>query len=183
MLRKGMSNIAAYCVRGWDRNAGAFLPSLREGVKMKTQQQAAFDHFWKQVWPTCRRIQKKSAADQWARIPAELYETIYAAVERQKKLPSWNTGDCKFIPYPHRWLRDRRWEDEISLPEDTDIEQLIEALQQNSSVPPDFPAHILDRFRKMCQRMRWNWPLVHQWFVMASDATAEKVRKEYSATE
>ena len=147
---------------------------------MKPEQQAAFDKFWKEHWPKCRRIDKKKAQDVWSRIAPDLYSKIYASVDRQKKQPSWNTGDCKFIPYPHRWLRDRRWEDEIALPEDKDADVLIEALQKNSSVPHGFPKHIMDRLRKMCEAKRTNWPLLHHQ-LCKDECLAEKIKSDYLA--
>jgi hypothetical protein len=147
----------------------------------KEKQLEAFEAFWKDHWPKCRRLDKKKAADQWMKISPERYPVIMAALARQKKQASWNTGDCKFVPYPHRWLRDRRWEDEISLPEDKDAETLVEALGRNESVPPDFPRDIMVRFRSMCARMRWTWPLLHAW--LAKDpAMAEQIKKEYLTT-
>lgn len=148
---------------------------------MKAEQQAGFDKFWKEHWPACRRIEKKKAADIWARIPVALYAAIYAAVDRQKKLPGWSTGDCKFVPYAYRWLRDRRWEDEVSLPEDKDVEILIGALTCNGSVPPDFPKHIMARFRKLCERQRVNWPLLHHRLDTDPDV-GEKIKADYLAT-
>lgn len=134
---------------------------------MKADQQKAFDKFWNEHWPKCRRKDKKKTMDQWARIAPELYETLYAAVDRQKKQPSWNKDDCAFIPYPHRWLRDRRWEDEVTLPEDKDAEVLIAELKLHRTMPPELPREIADRFRRMCARVRGtcmapcNWPEFH----------------------
>ncbi len=149
---------------------------------MKPEQQAGFDKFWKEHWPKCRRKERKKAAAEWAKISPALYDTIYAAIERQKKQPSWNKDDCAYIPYPHRWLKGCRWEDEIALPEDRDAELLLTALLLNSSVPHDFPQHIMDRFRKMCVEQHWNWPMLHE-LLQGPKVHAEQVRKVYLATE
>lgn len=148
---------------------------------MKPEQQAGFDKFWKEHWPKCRRKAKPQAAAQWTKISPALYPVIYAAVDRQKKQSSWNKDDCAFIPYPHRWLRDRRWEDEISLPEDKDAEILIEALRAGNYAPQGFPAHILHRYQRMCQRKSWNWPLLH--YRINNNGAAEEIKKAYLATE
>ena len=145
---------------------------------MKPQQQAAFDKFWRDHWPECRRKNKKQAADQWARIAPGQYPAIIAALERQKKQPAWNTGDCKFIPYAFRWLRDRRWEDEISLPEDKDADLLVEALTSHASAPPDFPKRIMNRFRKMCSLRRTNWPALHCQ-LWKDDSVGGKIKRDY----
>jgi hypothetical protein len=149
---------------------------------MKPEQQKAFDKFWKECWPKCRRKEKKKAADQWAKIASDMYGVIYSAVERQKKQPSWKKEDCSFIPYPHRWLRGQRWEDEIALPEDADAEALMEALASHAAAPHDFPRHIMARLRKMCERTKTNWPRIH--FQIANDeAMAQKIKSDYLATE
>lgn len=149
----------------------------------KEEKQKAFDEFWKQHWPKCRRKDKKKTLDQWMKISPELHSLIFAALTRQKKQPAWNKSNGEFIPYPHRWLRDRRWEDEITLPEDADAEVLITALQNNSSVPPDFPKHIMDRFRKMCARLRTNWPELHLFVARMEEEAHDHVRDEYLKTE
>ena len=149
---------------------------------MTAEQQKAFDDFWKERWPKCRRIDKKKAADQWARIDPALYPMIHASLERQKKQPSWITGDCKFIPYPHRWLRDRRWEDEIALPEDTDAELLIGELAKHGHMPSDFPRHMLERFVKMCRNKETNWGRLHARIGIDPEAE-KKIKADYLATE
>lgn len=150
---------------------------------MKPEQQKTFDKFWKEHWPKCRRVGKKQAADQWARIPESLYETIYAAVERQKKQPAWNTGDCKYIPHPFRWLRNRRWEDEVSLPEDHDADILIEKLANNNVMPHDLPAKIAMRFRKMCMRLKTNWPELYLYVTRMEEEAHAYIRKEFLSTQ
>jgi hypothetical protein len=148
---------------------------------MDATRQEAFDKFWKESWPKGRRIDKKKAAEQWARIAPELYPAIFAAVARQKKQESWLKQNCAFVPYPHRWLRDRRWEDEVTLPEDLDAETLIEALSVWSSVPPDFPRRIMERFMRMATRTRVNWPLLHN-RIEVDPGSAEKIKAEYLTT-
>jgi len=65
----------------------------------------AFDDFWN-AWPKARRVCKKQAAVQWAKLKpdAETFGAIKAAIWRYN-------GEAKYLPHPHRWLRDRRWED------------------------------------------------------------------------
>lgn len=73
-----------------------------------------FEQFW-EAWPKYRRVCKKQAKEQWMRLAPDLdlHFTILQAVERHKQ--HWRDTDteARFILHPHRWLRDRRWEDEL----------------------------------------------------------------------
>ncbi len=149
---------------------------------MTSQQLEAFNKLWMEHWPKCRRQEKKKALQYWGKINPELYNDIYAAVDRQKKQPTWKKDDCAFIPYLWRWLRDERWNDEVALPEDQDAELLLTALLLNGSAPHDIPKHIMDRFRKMCIQQHWNWPMLHE-LVQGPKVHAEQIRKVYLATE
>ena len=125
---------------------------------MNQIQESGWAKFWEEHWPRTRRKQKKNAREQWSRIKPALYEKIFSALERQKKQPAWNKDGGAFIPYPHRWLRDQRWEDEVTLPENRDVDILIAELYKHASMPADFPARIAERFRRMCEKNKTNWP-------------------------
>ncbi len=149
---------------------------------MNIAQRIGFDAFWL-VWPKCRRVGKKQAMQQWENIPTDLYKTICVAVDRQKKQPSWNKDGGAFIPYPYRWLRDRRWEDEVTVPEDKDVDTLIEAISQYSAMPNDLPPKIAARFRKMCMRLKTNWPEMHIYMARMEEEAEAYIRKEFLATD
>ena len=45
-------------------------------------------------------------------LPAqELLETMLKTLEVQKKSPEWKKESGRFIPFPAKWLQDRKWED------------------------------------------------------------------------
>ena len=69
-----------------------------------------FERFWN-AYP--RGEDKAAARYEWDEIHAdrELMMTMSAALYRQKETEEWRRGIG--IPYACRWLRDRRWEDEI----------------------------------------------------------------------
>ena len=71
-----------------------------------------FDEFWT-TWPEARRIAKADALKAWQQLsPAPaLVQDILAAVRAQSQSRSWQSDGGKYIPYPHRWLGKRRWED------------------------------------------------------------------------
>ena len=73
-----------------------------------------FERFW-DAYP--RGEDKSAARYEWDEIHADrkLMREMSAALERQKQSDEWRRGIG--IPYACRWLRNRRWEDEIRDPE------------------------------------------------------------------
>jgi len=69
-----------------------------------------FERFWK-AYP-CKR-DKASARREWDRLEPDrkLMLTMSAALKRQKASEQWQREIG--IPYACRWLRNRRWEDEL----------------------------------------------------------------------
>ena len=72
-----------------------------------------FERFWK-AYP-CKR-DKASARREWDRLEPDrkLMLTMSAALKRQKASEQWQREIG--IPYACRWLRNRRWEDELEEP-------------------------------------------------------------------
>ena len=72
-----------------------------------------FERFWK-AYP-CKR-DKASARREWDRLEPDrkLMMTMSAALKRQKASEQWQREIG--IPYACRWLRNRRWEDELDAP-------------------------------------------------------------------
>lgn len=70
---------------------------------------AGFEVFWA-AYPN--RTEKKAAVAAWRTLnpDAGLQQVIVSAVEAQQRSRKWQEG---FVKAPHRWLRDRNWEDEI----------------------------------------------------------------------
>jgi hypothetical protein len=68
-----------------------------------------FEAFWA-VFPN--RRDRKLAVAQWRALKpdAVLQQRIVSAVEAHLRSRQWREG---FVKAPHRWLRDRNWEDEI----------------------------------------------------------------------
>lgn len=92
-------------------------PQLNNEVNKKTKKQNGpayapelFELFWK-AYP--RKEDKASARKEWDKLrpDRELMETMSAALERAKQSEEWRRGIG--IPYACRWLRNRRWEDEL----------------------------------------------------------------------
>ena len=84
--------------------------SPRQGPKASACD--SFEQFWAE-WPTGRRVGKADALKAWRALnpTEELRSIILAALRHQKQLSDWQREGGRFIPYPHRWLNKRRWED------------------------------------------------------------------------
>jgi hypothetical protein len=78
----------------------------------------AFARFWAAA-PKQMRKAKLDAQKAWAQLnpSSELVEYIIAALEAQKLTDLWKRDIG--IPYAARWLRGRRWEDEVDAPPST----------------------------------------------------------------
>jgi len=72
-----------------------------------------FDEFWK-VYTKRRRIEKQSALATWKRLcpDDELQAVIIRDLEKRERSEKWVEGNYKFVPYPERYLKKRKWEDE-----------------------------------------------------------------------
>ena len=79
------------------------------GARASEALPAGFEAFWA-VYP--HRVEKKAAVAEWRRLgpDAGLQQAIVSAVEAQLRTRKWREG---FVKAPHRWLKDRNWEDEI----------------------------------------------------------------------
>ena len=75
-----------------------------------------FARFWK-AYP--RKEDKQGAIAEWDKLKpdVELIREILTALERQKATEDWQRRIG--IPYAVRWLRRRRWEDEVYVPPKT----------------------------------------------------------------
>lgn len=72
-----------------------------------------FERWWKEAWPSNRRVSKADAKLEYRRArkdtPAKVLfdgATAYARLMRQQQT------EPRHISHPHRWLKKRRWEDE-----------------------------------------------------------------------
>lgn len=70
-----------------------------------------FDRFWN-AYPV--KAKKGKAAGAFLAInPSEkTLAKMLAALEWQRQTPQWAEEGGKFIPFPDKWLEDRRWEDQ-----------------------------------------------------------------------
>lgn len=91
------------------------IPPLPPNNQTNTQAKR-FDAFWK-LYP---KKQGKGAAEKaWKKIKptAELFGEIMNAVEAATHSEQWQRENGRFIPNPATWLNQKRWEDEIPIPD------------------------------------------------------------------
>ena len=74
------------------------------------QKPAEFEEFW-QLYP--RKIEKRSALLAWSLLSAS--ERIAAVQALPSHIQQWRQEDPKFIVYAERWLKRRRWEDQLEV--------------------------------------------------------------------
>lgn len=79
----------------------------------------AFLSFW-DAYP--RHLNRADAEKEWVSIDPDdaLVARIVEAVEAQKRSADWTKENGKYIPHAFRWLKKRRWEDEIPPARDPD---------------------------------------------------------------
>lgn len=87
--------------------------SQKKGSKKAKGKANGFDEFWA-VYPN--KKDKQKSRQIWDKLApdAELKKQIVAAIKQQAKSEEWQKEGGKFIPYPSTWLRNRRWEDDIT---------------------------------------------------------------------
>lgn len=85
----------------------------RAAKKAPDHEPEMFDRFWK-AYP--RKEDKQGAIAEWDKLKPdmELIREILTALECQKATEDWQRRIG--IPYAVRWLRRRRWEDEVYVP-------------------------------------------------------------------
>ena len=95
-----------------------------------------FDSFWT-AYP--RKVGKGAALAVWEKmdIDPDLHATILSAVNAQSVAGgALNPSDPRFIPHPERWLRNRRFEDEVFVASPT-AKPFVEELE-STGPNPDF---------------------------------------------
>ncbi|MBR5285472.1 MAG: hypothetical protein IKU30_01105 [Clostridia bacterium] len=97
---------------------GAFLKS--ESLTGQDDLDRLFEEFWA-AYP--RKVNKKGCRSLFKRIPhiKKRFPDIMAALQEQKKSRQWRF--VEFIPHPHTWLNQERWE--TTEASDKDIDDLV----------------------------------------------------------
>lgn len=75
-----------------------------------------FDEFW-EAYP--KKVAKPKAIRAFARLhmTRELLDIILADIRCKQRTERWKKQDGLYIPHPASYLNNRRWEDEVTLPQ------------------------------------------------------------------
>lgn len=79
----------------------------KKRVRKKNEDTEEFKAFW-DAYP--RHANKPGARTEFAKADVPL-ETLLDSIEQWKKTDQWSKDDGQYIPYPAKWLKERRWED------------------------------------------------------------------------
>ena len=81
-------------------------------VSKRQKHEASFERFWS-VWE--KRIDKAEALQVWCRLEPdeELLEMIVKDVEIRMQSEEWTKENRQYCPSPARYLRRRKWEDQV----------------------------------------------------------------------
>jgi len=77
--------------------------------------ESVFEKFW-ELYP--RKISKEHARKEFKKLKltVEDGQKLLVAVERQRKSPMWQKEAGRFIPFPRKWLEEKRWLDDYAAP-------------------------------------------------------------------
>jgi len=101
------------------QTGGKQVASNKEGKNDKNEKNVrnkytdSFESFWKQ-YPKKKEKTKAFAAFKVLRPDQELLNTMMSALSKQKESNDWKKEGGKYIVYPERWIKNHRWEDEVS---------------------------------------------------------------------
>lgn len=80
-------------------------------TRKKYEDTPEFKAFW-DAYPV--QANKVRAREEFAKVDAPL-EVLLKAIETWKHTDQWNKEGGKYIPYPAKWLKERRWEDSLKV--------------------------------------------------------------------
>lgn len=76
-----------------------------------------FEMFWTKVPPFGRsRSSRDKACKVWSKMTIPQKEAAFAGLETWKACWEWTKDGGQFVPGIHRWLTDRKWNDEPAPP-------------------------------------------------------------------
>lgn len=106
-------------------------PSLSGRSSRARAKEVAYDahpdflRFWS-LWP--KKVGKLEALREWVKLKPnpELVDQILASLRAHTQI-TWRNGERRYIKDPERWLKHRRWEDEVIRQEPLTLDEQLEA--------------------------------------------------------
>lgn len=101
-----------------------------------------FDAFWK-AYP--KKTSKQEALKEWNKLKVDekLLAQILDSLEKQKASVEWKKERGQFIPYPPKWIKGKRWEDEIQ-PSLMEFMPQIGSQKKNEPMKPQEVEYVSD---------------------------------------
>lgn len=92
---------------------------IKDNIYAQNREQ--FSAFWS-AYPKKKGKQDAEKAFSKLKPDEELLNKILTTLEEQKKTEEWQKADGQFIPYPATYLNGKRWEDEITVVTEPELE-------------------------------------------------------------
>ncbi|OFN78463.1 hypothetical protein HMPREF2526_08400 [Corynebacterium sp. HMSC070E08] len=123
----------------------------------------AFEEFWRAV-PSEKKTGKKKALTQWRNATKKITnDELINHMRQHVQHHRARNGNCQYMQDPERWLRNERWEDELTLPPQpattipgrlSNAETIRQLEARNQQTQPTQPTNIEDWFH---QQAIGNW--------------------------
>lgn len=86
---------------------------VKQVAKLEANEQLNnyFDIFWKEYPKKKSKPTAKKEFLKLKKMDSELFDKIIDALKIQKNSNDWKKEEGKYIPYPQKWIKERRWED------------------------------------------------------------------------
>lgn len=115
------------------------IPPAREGISLDRWAEL-FEEIWK-IYP--RREKKERARQQWLVLTPswELYQAIWKSVIEHSFTEEWRKKDGQFVVLFSRFLREKLWEENVTIPEHLMPEYIkVKLLPPEDDVMPEWEA-------------------------------------------
>jgi hypothetical protein len=102
-------------------NSNSLTVKETKRTRKKYEDTPEFITFW-EAYPV--HANKVGARQEFSKIDAPL-EVLLESIEMWKRTDQWNKDGGQYIPYPAKWLKERRWEDspKVNMPKSDGMER------------------------------------------------------------
>lgn len=107
--------------------------------KSKDEEIDYFEKFWKE-YP--RKVGKGAARKSFLKLKPnnELLNKMLTALAKQKRTEQWTRDNGKYIPHPATWLNQERWDDEVSIADNSQYQPTRQRTNRAASREDEFAA-------------------------------------------
>lgn len=118
---------------------GCINPPYPPKEKSKDEEIDYFEKFWKE-YP--RKVGKGAARKSFLKLKPnnELLNKMLTALAKQKRTEQWTRDNGKYIPHPATWLNQERWDDEVSIANNSQYQPTRQRTNRAASREDEFAA-------------------------------------------